>query len=293
MKKKIHCDPGMLLALDYLENECERRLFLQNLTYFIQKMDKLSDQLQLMLCKEHSKELIRQFTGRFYSNDKREKILRPILIRFIGKRILPIHEFGSSEKDANILNKLRDTIIPDDDSVVIAWADFLSSDLLKIGNVYVTGFTDSTFGLLNECILEVNVNKEIRSYTYVKSIDDLVTHFNLVDPDLVNSLKVDKEPSFIWEKTGHGPTRLQKKVVIRTAKKSGIVYQSITTYQNPQLGIKTSYIGKTNSLGEFEFTVSDGSNVLKGIFKTNANTDAKSATALLLLQRELEHVGKP
>ena len=286
----FHCDPGILLSLPWLEGQDERHDFLEKLEDLVRSFTGSWEFLRLVICSDHHRTLLEQFSGPLFSSNKLERNLRPKLIRYFRNRALPSHEYGASGVDSRIVDGLTNSrFVEGEPDAILAWEDFLSSSELVKENGPVPGLSDGDYGVVHGTQILVLMGGYRRRFRFFVSWDELCAELGVCGHSMLASLRVDGDPTFGWESgTGHGATRIQEKTIKRTARRSGIVVRSQTTYQNPQLGAGRSRISLTSSNSEFEFTVVDGSNVIRGIYVTKATSVAESKAALAILRLALD-----
>ena len=285
-RRKVHCDPGTLLVFQYLPNDDDVRfVFLRSLSSLAKMFRESSDCLELVLCCAHHNALMVQHCSELSrSSGGRVIDLHRVLIRFWAT-IRPYKEMDEESGGAVHLVGLKENHLPPIDSDEFKdWRKFLSSDALldcgKIAPFYCTAFS-----VIDGDSLAVDTAGKTRHYPVVKSRPDLFEHLNIPDPKLLPTLQIGDKTEFRWEKTGHGATAHQRKVIEDVARHSGIVTRSQTTYQNPQGGKRNQPLTRTGNPSDFKFSVPDGDNILEGIFFTNAETVEQSKTAFIVLRK--------
>ena len=288
MTKFIHIDPATILALPYLKTSFVKHQFIDQFAQLVSQLWRARNSVGLVCCEDHYSELFQQLAGAEY-NAGRARNAKQLLIRYLGVRQCARHSYGDSGVEAQIIDSLNDDFFRlDHGDTMVAWTDFLSSDLLVDQGVCAPGYANQRFSLVPTETLNVLVGNQRRCFPFYSRWDALIAHLEIVEPETLADITVDGEPSFVWEKTGHGATNYQERVIVRTARESKVVVRSGTTYQNPQGGIKRPSIVPTDEVSEFRFTVVDGDDVLRGVFKTKAASREQSELALLALRRALE-----
>ena len=289
MFARIHVDPATLLLLPFLPDTL-REPFVANVAHLTRSLFRMGGSLRLVLSREHWNELMQQLWNCREFCGGRGKDVRELLLRYLGSFPVDYHEYGDACIDAAIVEGLSGKWLAGDSDIVIAWGDLLSSPLLVVADRTVPGYSHKDYRLLDGSVLRVRIGELDKEFSFSSEIDDLVGRLGLIDPAVAGSLEVHEEPYFRWEDTGHGSTRVHEKIVVRTARRSGIVVRSGTTYQNPEGGAIQASISPTADVAEFMFTVCDHDNVLKGIFRTRATTQKQSDAALVILRKSLQDV---
>ena len=282
--KRTHIDPANILALPYISAPQDKHKFTEQLSRLAACLWQTRNSVSLVLAEDHYFELIQQFEGPEYANG-RARETRLLFTHYLGVRPFVRHTYGESGLDSQIIDPLNESPGLSDGDAILVWADMLSSNLLIDESGGVPGYSHPSFGLVTTKHLDVLVGDHVRSFPFFSDWDALTDLLDVVAPETLAAITVCREPDFAWEKTGHGATGYQRRIVKRAARLSQVVIRSGTTYQNPQGGIKKSSVKPTDDLSEFLYTVVDKSNVLRGVFKTKATSPQQSKLAL----RKLEH----
>ena len=285
--KHTHIDPATILALPYIGTPLDKHKFTEQLSRLAACLWQTRNSVSLVFAEDHYVELIQQFTGPEYANG-RAREAKLLLMRYLGVRPFNRHTYGDSGLESRITSPLNESLGLSGGDAILVWADLLSSNLLINEGGGVPGYSHPSFALVTTQRLDVLVGDQIRSFPFFSDWDALTDQLEVVAPETLAAILVHRETEFVWEKTGHGATEYQKRVVERTARLSQVVIRSGTTYQNPQGSVKKSSIAHTDDASEFKYTVVDKSNVLRGIFKTRAATARQSKLALRKLEIALE-----
>ena len=285
--KHTHIDPATFLALPYVQTSLDKHRFVEQLGQLAGCLWNARNSVSLVFCEDHYVELLQQFDGRDYA-DGRARQTKHLLIRYLGVRQCVRHAYGESGVDSRIVDPLNKSLSLGEGDAIVAWADMLSSNLLIEEEGCAPGYSHPCFTLISSNNLDVLVGDQVRKFSFFSDWDALASHFQIVEPGTLGAIIVNREPKFAWEKSGHGATKYQERIVVRTARSSQVVVRSGTTYQNPQGGIRKSSVSPTDDASEFLYTVVDGANVLRGIYKTNATTEQQSRLALHALRTALE-----
>lgn len=123
-----------------------------------------------------------------------------------------------------------------------------------------------------------------RSIPFLNKRELLFDKYGIVDPSIVETLKVDKPVQVVWEKTGHTPSSRQRRIIEAACQDSGVVLRSATTYHNPHGATDRSVLQLRDVIDEVHFTVCDNGDVLCGVFKTKATTSLEARTCLRLIE---------
>ena len=289
MAPQVHLDPGAFLALPHV-SDATRPDYISHLGRLAGWLHSTRKDLQLVLCEDHLSEFLKQIYSRHLSKGKKGKDVRELLLRYLGARKPRTVEFGESGRDCVVLDRLNDQLIPLDRDEVLSWQDFLSSDKLQDGEERSPGLASADFALVIGDWLKVRIELEVRKFRYFRKWHELVASLGIVDTRLLERLRAQAKPKIGWEKTGHGATARQKRIVETVVLRSKIITASQSTYQNPQGGAIPSAISPTEKLSEFRFTVTDRPNVLRGVFRTNAKSEEESITAFTHLKKILVEV---
>ena len=286
----IHFDPAILLLCTALTDQREKLSAAKKLVNHLRCLMRLSAYLKAHICDDHRERLQAEInTGAFVGDREAVNLLRPLILRFLD-RYCSVHRYGDVIDEILPLTQLRGSILADDEEVVSSWMNLLGSDLLVQGGDLAPMFADDELDpLTGGTVFEVRyvIGDRRRRFRVFRSLSRCVVSLGIVDPRILARLRVSANPDFVWETTGHGPTVKQKGIIERVARKSQIVSRSVTTYHNPQGGARGS-ISPTPSYSEFQFTVCDGSNTIRGRYFTNAHTEVESVVALKILRDTLQ-----
>jgi len=285
---QIHLDPGVFLALPHVSNDARPR-YVAHLGRLAGRLVSAKQDLQLLLCEDHLREFHIQIRSEPLSKGQGRDV-RELLLKYLGARKPSEVAYGESGTNCEMLNRLNTELIPLDGDVVLAWQDSLSSDRLHDGVEGVPGLTSASFALVMEDWLKVRIGDEVRKFRYFRKWHELIGSLEIADRGLLEKLQAQTKPKISWEKTGHGATAWQKRIVETVVSRSKIITASQTTYQNPQGGTIPSTVSPTEKLSQFAFTVTDSPNVLRGVFRTNANSEEESFTAFTHLKRVFSEV---
>jgi hypothetical protein len=126
---------------------------------------------------------------------------------------------------------------------------------------------------LEEVVVEIYSEPAVqRGYPVATSFELAALKLGVMPTPMRTRLTVYNDTSFAWEKSGHGATQYQRRVITELARRSKLVVRSGTTYQNPALGALPNLVRSTAEFSEVAFQVVDGSNVLRGVFATKATS---------------------
>ena len=290
--KAIHFDPSTLLLCAFRSDYSKKIAAIQALFEHVGQLILVVTQLNLVVSVEHLERLRVELDTPFFFKNKVARNLRRVLIPFFVNRCR-VHRFGDVVEEIVALTSWGDTsVLARDEDLIISWMNMLGSRLLENNGTLAPLFSDPRLDpLVVSEVFEVQDphTAGIRRFDVFRDLHRCIVSLGVVDPRILERLRVKLDPRFAWEKTGHGATKKQRAIIQRVARESKIVIRSGTTRQNPQGGGQPS-ISPTSDASTFRFTVCDGPNTIWGVYSTLANTKEQSDVALRILRDTLEAV---
>ena len=290
--KAIHFDPSTLLLCAFRSDDLGKFAVIRALYTHIERLILVAKHLHLVVSDEHRERLCRELDTEFFQKNWVARNLRSVLIPFFVNRCR-VHRFGDVVEEVQETTPWSDvSVVASDGDVTISWLNLLGSRLLEDDGTLAPLFSDPCLDpLVTGDLFEVRFVRtgRTRSFNVFRELTRCILSVGVVDPLILERLTVRNDPRFVWEKTGHGATRKQRRIIERVARESKIVIRSGTTHQNPQGGGMPS-ISPMSVASDFSFTVRDGADTISGVYSTLAKTVDESAVALRILRDTLNAV---
>lgn len=176
-----------------------------------------------------------------------------------------------------------------DEDVWISWCDLISQCVAHTerhgGRLH--GFSAAEKSCVHPTLFKRNIGSTIR---WIRGGQDVLPD-GTVDPDAMKVMKARWQRSsraIAWEDSGHQPPISIKRLIARVLSDcEGVIVRFGSTYFKPsasaRCGIKSCGTDGDN-INQLECTASDGSVIVRGIFRTTAETAIEQATALSLVR---------
>ncbi len=293
--KFVHFDPAVLLVCAFRTNDEDKLKATQRLLGHLGRLVNVSQYIRLLVAEEHWQKLSGAISTRFFVMDRvARSVIRPVIIRYM-MNYARMHRYGDVEEEWKAVSRWREaSVVAEDDAVILSWMNLLGSPLLEEKTRLAPLFSDLALDpLIDGDILHVESvdGEQERRFAVYRDLVKCIATTGVVDPVVAARLRVEDEPEFVWENTGHGATPEQRRIIERVARESAIVRRAATTYQNPQGGGR-SLVSATAEINVFQFAVTDRPNLIRGRFYTLARSGEEARVALRILENTLESVSR-
>ena len=227
--KTIHFDPSTLLLCAFRSDHSHKIAAIRALFEHVGRLIHVATQLNLVVSAEHLERLRVELDTPFFFENTVARNLRRVLIPFFVNRCR-VHRFGDVVEDIVALTSWDDTcVLARDEDLIISWMNMLGSRLLEDNGTLAPLFSDpGLHPLVVSDVFEVQDPHAagIRRFDVFRDLHLCIVSVGVVDPRILERLRLKRDPRFVWEKTGHGATRKQRGIIERVARESKIVIRS-------------------------------------------------------------------
>lgn len=216
-----------------------------------------------------------------------------VVTRFLEKHIdKPLRDYKCGDDRTSFGDGFeRNAPVYADDDVWISWKDLIVqvvTDLHGCAHQRELLATDCEQSCVTATtpVLLVKLNDSSQFELRIRRATAQQWPTGFIDPqhnehiDAMRARRVPKDPDIDYEKSGHQPPSLIKRVLERTAKKANdVVLRMNTTYFNPEAPSRCK-LEAHSDVAQIKFTVSDGQATVVGYFTTIANSVAEQNAAI-------------